>query len=122
MVVARLWVALTLAMGVPINMHVTRVSISLYFPVKSKNSLPVHVLSTSLILVTSVIMAVMVPDAVSYFKFIGASLSIIIGKVLPTMIYFKISENPSKRTALTIWTLLFALIGAGSILSSLIIN
>lgn len=122
MVVARLWVALTLSMGVPINMHVTRVSISLYFPLEFRNCLFVQVVSTLLILGTSMLMAVVVPDAVSYFKFIGASLSIFIGKVLPTMIYFKIGENSRKKAALTMWTLLLALIGVGSILSSFTIS
>jgi len=120
MVIARLWIALTLSMGVPINIHVTRVNISHYFPSNYKENLCVHVLVTVLVLVCTMVMAILVPDALIYFKLIGGVFSVIVGKVIPTMVYYKLEKDRTKFAALLLWTLVLTGLGFSSAFLTLI--
>ena len=74
---------------------------------------------TAFLIMVSVVMAALFPDVISYFKIVGGIFSVFVGKVVPTMLYFKLEGNPYKRKVITILTLAVGVLGISSVLTTI---
>lgn len=117
MIMAKVLLAFTLMLGVPVNVNMTRAAITNFSRKSSSNSY-YHITITALIILYSVITAIRIPDAVTYFKIIGGLFTVLIGKIFPTMIYFKQEISFRKRFALGLWTTFLMILGFSSVIET----
>ncbi|CAG9310253.1 unnamed protein product [Blepharisma stoltei] len=110
MIMAKFCLSFTLMLGVPANVHMTRMAIS-NLSTKLNTGINTHIAITALILLYSVITAIKIPDAISYFKIIGGIFSVLIGKIFPTLIYWKLETSEFKRILLSSWTIFLTMLG-----------
>ena len=116
MVVGRLGVALTLTMGVPLNLNPARLGLTqLISGTNYEENMFRHIVLTLLLLVGSIMVAIVVPKGIVYFKILGGIFSVLTGCVIPCLVYLQISKSLKKKVLLSIWTFIIVLIGLGSV-------
>jgi len=121
MIVAKFLIAVTLIAGVAINMNPLRIGVQqMFLGVQYAHNDFYFYLITYLALYTSTGIAILIPSAIKYFKFLGGLFVIPSSLLLPGMIYFKLETNPLKRFFMALLSLLLGLIGLYSAFSTLV--
>jgi len=98
MVVARVMVCLYLTVAVVLNFYPLRLSMEQFIAGSDLTPSPFRYYSLTVILLgLAAAVAIVVPDAVFYFKVLGGIFAAELSFVLPAMLYWKISNNTTKK-------------------------
>ncbi|CAG9314198.1 unnamed protein product [Blepharisma stoltei] len=116
MVYARLGVAMTIMMSIPMNINPTRLALTqIISGTNYKEDLARHVGLTAMLLFGSVLVAIAIPDAIFYFKILGGIFSVIMGVIYPCLIQMYLPESFTTKIVTVVLTVIVSLIGFSSV-------
>lgn len=96
MVFGRFLICLTLVIGVPLNLHPCRSSIEkLCFKVEGTSPLWIHILITLGFIIVTMTVAIVFPNIVFVFSFLGGFCGTIMAIIIPALLHVKLSNKPT---------------------------
>jgi amino acid permease len=102
MVLARLTVIIYLNMNLPMNLYPTRMCLErILFNTQPPNMI-LHCLLTTIILTSNLLIALLLPDALFFFRIVGSFGAMAICITIPAMLYYKISRNRCEKAVVII--------------------
>lgn len=109
MIIGKLFLCITLLGATVLNNSPLRQEILRLLRVKNNKNTAYNIVTGTIMLCLAVV-AIFIPDATAYFKFLGGISAVPLSILMPTMIYWKTADSCWKLVLLSTWsTILFVL-------------
>jgi amino acid permease len=121
MVIARIFVAIYLNMNLPIQIYPTRLSLErMIWGTEVEHKKLRHYALTVGILISNLILAILLPDAIFFFKIVGAVFAMPICIIFPAILYCKTIDSSFEKAISMLGVMVTTLLAVGCIADTLI--
>ena len=121
MLIGRIMVVFYLNVSVPLNTSPCRASVEFFISGNHEfNNKTRYYIITIAILILAAALAIIMPDAVVYFKILGGLLCVPLCFTLPAMIYWKIKPHDASNILLMILAIIMSLLGIGCVVDTIL--
>lgn len=121
MLIARIFVCLMLNMSLVANLYPTRIIVQqMAWGAEQKGNNIVHVGVTVVILLAAIILALVLPNVIFYFKLLGSLFATPICVILPCMAYYKVSDDKLVKNIAVIGAVIIGILALGCFIDTMI--